>query len=1017
MMTRTIRVAMTVALCVLGLSASAVTVEWNGARPSDSWSDGANWNGGSAPDPTEAALFTNAGSSTIPNEVTSVLMADRTIGGLLFSNSTGKYHTLDLSGSTLRVEGDLSFNVNNSGQTTTILRNGRLDVDSPFGYVNVGRAFTGSGWAEVDLGTLSEFNAEVHEFHVGTRTGSSAYGGLTLAQQNAIDATRVIVGNNATGRLHLGQTNTILADEMTVGMNIGSSLLDVINGGTLTLGSPDQRMALSVGEGIWNTNSTYHVRFDMTGGTLNAHLDNLTLGEKDNRSGSYDVTFLAGDQGSISIGASGNTARMVVGGTRSVALADFSGLESFSANLNQMLLGVGGSSRGTVKLAETANIDARRILVGDGSTATLTLGNDTTIVVDDFDVGANYSTGTVDVPNGGTLALGTPERPTNLSIGKGTWDSNVTRYCKLDLTGATLVAHLDNLVVGRKDNRSGYYNASLAGAVDGSVALGRPDDPGRMIVAGERGTGLVDFSGLDSFTAHLDKMLLGAAPNANATVKLAEVNAIAAEQIVVGDRSPAVLELGQENTVETGELRIGANYSTSTVTVPNGGTLNLGTPENRTALYVSQGPWSKDTTRYGKLDLTDATLNAHLDHLIVGEKDNQSGYYNASVIVGRGGTVSLGDPAKPARVLVGGARSTGLVDFTGLDDFTAHVSQMLLGVGGNSNGTMKLADTNVIDAERIVVGDGSPGKMTLGRENTILADELHIGKNYSTSTVDIRPGGTLNLGSPERRTHLTIANGIWNSNTTRYGMLDLSEGTVVAYLDRVVIGQKDNQTGNHDGTLRLSDSANNYVDAESIRLGGPRATGTLDFAGGTLRAGSIEKGTGTARFNWTGGTLHVDRFGTPAHPLDLANTGTGILSPGYPSAGSSLPGDPIGTTQIFGDYRQGFAATLQIDLDSPTAFDRLLVHEQLSLDGTLLINVPPGGLSGEFPIAEYGTLTGRFDEVLAPGLVPGHFSLDYGSGANDTITLVTAPEPSVLVLAALGLAGAGIWLRRKRRTS
>jgi hypothetical protein len=75
--------------------------------------------------------------------------------------------------------------------------------------------------------------------------------------------------------------------------------------------------------------------------------------------------------------------------------------------------------------------------------------------------------------------------------------------------------------------------------------------------------------------------------------------------------------------------------------------------------------------------------------------------------------------------------------------------------------------------------------------------------------------------------------------------------------------------------------------------------------------------------------------------------------------------------------------------------------------------VLPAEPSGEYVIAQYGRLTGRFDSVV--GLPPG-WRIDYGSGTDDAIRAVAEPS-SLAALVGMGMVGLAVcgWRRRRRR--
>jgi len=801
---------------------AAEVVSWTGSGIGLRWDTGTNWSNGAGPGVTDTAYFGNAGASqSIPGQLTNQLTGDRSIGGLTYSNKN-YYHATDLGGFALTVLGDLNFNVNQSGPTSTFLRNGTLNVSGPSANVNVGRSYAGGAWAMVDLGGLSQFNADVAQFHVGTRISGSAFADLTLAETNHITATEIVVADNGTGNVTLGQTNTIVAPDVLIGGSYANAVVDIRNGGTLQLGTQSNRARLTVGKGIINTNSTYTATLDLSGARLDAFLDHLTVGEKADMPGNQKGIFVGGDSGSVSIGESANPANMVVG-YRASGQVDFGAMDSFTASLDEMILGLSGSAN--VSLPELTSIDARRIAVGSNGSSTLSLGLHNTILVDEFDVGGSYSNALVETRPGGTLDLGSPDRRTTLTVGKGIINTNSTYAGTLDLSGATLNAYLDHLTVGQKANNPG----------------------------------------------------------------------------------------------------------------------------------------------------------------------NQRGYFYG----GDGGSISIGEAGNSSSVIVADL-ATATVDFGAMDHLDANLDQMILGRGGSA--TVTLPGTNVIDARRIAVGESSSTTtLSLGLDNTILVDELDVGNTYCRGLLKITSGGTLRLGAPDRRTSLTIGKGTTNTNSSYYGTVDMTNATLVAYLDHVIVGEKDANPGYQRGTLTISDHDENFVDANTIVIGGYKSTGTVDFAGGTMRAGSIEKGPGTAYFNWTGGTLHVDAFGSPERAFKLSNTGDGTLA----------PGGSIGTMQVHGEYQQGAFAATEIQLAGiipGNDHDQLRVSSKATLAGTLDLDLLGGYMpdpGDAFDVLTYGSRNGEFDFIDPPALPTDRgFELDYDTDPTKLTVRIVAPMGAALMAAA-----------------
>ena len=217
-------------------AALAGQVSWIGPAGA-SWGAGTAWSNRTGPGTGDTANFTDTGSINLPGEPTSVLDASRTIGGLNFSNSSSHFHTLDLGSFALTDTGNLTFNLDQGGATTTTIRNGSLTVAGPFANFSVARGVSGSSNSIVDFSGLSSFNASVQGFLVGTSTAGTANGTLTLSPLNQINAQLVQVGasnnsNDTGGTLHLGLNSTFQANQFDIGKNNSYGVVDIANHGT-----------------------------------------------------------------------------------------------------------------------------------------------------------------------------------------------------------------------------------------------------------------------------------------------------------------------------------------------------------------------------------------------------------------------------------------------------------------------------------------------------------------------------------------------------------------------------------------------------------------------------------------------------------------------------------------------------------------------------------------------------------------------------------------------------------------
>ena len=843
--TRLAVIATAVAAGLVSVTARAATVGWTGTNGPD-WGTGSNWNNATGPGPGDTAAFGDTGSINQPNEVTSILDATRTIGGLSVTNTLGKFHTLDLGTHTLNVGGNLSFNLDQGANTTTTIRNGSLNVNSPFAAVSVGRGVVGSSTSFADLSGVSSFTSNTQNFFVGTSTAGTASGTLWLGPSSNITAGLIQVGasRGSSGTLHLGRgANVIQAAQWDIARDDANGTVDVASGGSVSIGTAAQRTSLQIANQNSNTNVSYFGPLNLGTAAVNLRLDSLVVAQKTGGSGATFGTLNGGGSGSVVIGDPAARGAITIGNTitggSTNGTVDFSRLSTMQAHVNDVTiaLGSGGGATGTLALAANSTVDASgTILVGAGGGATLTAGaGTTTLLANSLQIGRDHSNATLLAPAGATVNLGSPARRVSLSLANSSANTNETYTAKIDATGATINAYLSGLIVGQRTSGGG-----------GGTTTGR---------------------------------IFGA----------------------------------------------------------TGGTVDIGT----------------------------------------------SGTNTANVIIGNNAA--------------GVGPASGSVDFGGLASFTASLNTLSLGTSPNSSGTqgsLILAASNSINANSVVVGSNGGGfsSITLGQNNTILANQLTIAKDFASGSMTLPANGTLNLGAPEKRTNVSIATGTTNTLNTYLGTLDCSAGTLVAYLDQVVVGDKNPQPGGENGTISISSRAGNRVEANSIALGGTNSTGTINFAGGQLFAGTITGGAGTANFNWTGGALSVGTFGSPTRAFNLSNASTGTLAPGSATAA-------IGTTQVYGNYVQSTAATtaLQIAGASPgTGNDLLNVSGSATFAGTLsldLINGFTPAAGQNILLANYASRSGTYAFVDPPTGMPQNvgFELDYTTTPTQLMMRMVAP--------------------------
>ncbi|HYE17095.1 MAG TPA: PEP-CTERM sorting domain-containing protein [Tepidisphaeraceae bacterium] len=1058
------RAVAAVVVGAVGVTAGAATISWTGTG-GPGWATANSWSpSGAGPQAGDVAAFGDTGSTAFVGDVTSVVNVDRTVFGLTFKNAAGKYHTLDLNARALTVNGNLHFNTDTSTATTTTVRNGTLNVTGAFSTINVGRAASANAKGAADWSGLTALSATIAEVNVGVAATGSADGTLTLGASNTITATRVSVGSvtnasDSLGTLHLGLANTLNVGELTVGRNNATGTVDVVTGGHLNLGTASARTLLQVGVMALAHDDNFTSTLNLTDATFTGHLSSVIVGQKTGGGFGDAVGVLnAGVGGTVNIGAAGNAAnvyvgRKLTGGSDSgaVGFADFSGLASLTASLNELTVGTAqtGTALGTLKLAAANTISANTIVVGSGGKGAnvLAMGRGASAVTaGSLTVGQGLSHGTVTIGAGGSLALGTTTARTDVFVGVANVGDNDDYAGRLDLAGGSMTAHLNNVTVGQREvGGFGSTTGVFVGGNGGAVTIGAPGQQTANVYVGRKLTGgsdsgavgNVDFSGLSSLTASVDQFTIGTALTgwASGNVKLPATTAITANAIVVGsastnynDQAPVnTLVLGRTaNDIRTPSLAIGQHYASGSVTVAAAGaTVTLGSLAQRTTLEVGVGNTGTNEVYTGTLNLAGAVWTAHLGSVTVGQKDG-GGFGDAVGILdaGAGGTVDIGGAAPNAanlhvgRRLSGGsdAGAVGTADFSGLTSLTASLDAVTVGtaITGFASGTLRLAGANTIDARTITVGSlgGGSSLLVLGRSNTIQADQLTLGVDNANASLTIPAGATLTLGSPARRTAVTVSTGNPVNAGSFGATVDLGNATVVAYLGNVAVGMRSAAGGgSKSGTLTFGNSPGNFVDADAITLANfSGSTGTLNFGGGALVANSIAAGGGTANFNWTGGRLSVGTFGTAAQAFALKNTGTGTLSPGA-TAGA------VATTTVYGAYTQGASATTAIDIAGTTpgsGNDAVSITGAATLAGNLNVNLAGGftpSVGQSFVVATYASRTGTFNYVAPPTLPAGvAMSLDYTSPTQLVLRAVTpAAADFVAAQSSTTFGAAGNW--------
>ncbi|MDZ7617398.1 MAG: hypothetical protein U1E05_10355, partial [Patescibacteria group bacterium] len=271
-----------------------------------------------------------------------------------------------------------------------------------------------------------------------------------------------------------------------------------------------------------------------------------------------------------------------------------------------------------------------------------------------------------------------------------------------------------------------------------------------------------------------------------------------------------------------------APRATTIAYIGDGKTVQLGASAAVRQLFV--GHTDSTLPGNGTLNQTGGGL-VIAERLAVGEMTSGSpgnavtGSYTAAV----GTSLAIGDAATGrANLYIGNNTvagnstsstvATGQLDLSEASSFHAYLNNLVVGQVTKAyalgNGTLKLAETNTIDATTFTISDlqhyqgrsvsNDKSEVVLGQTNHIKTNLLTVGGDRGQGTLkfaDGASGGVLNLaGSSAAKTNLRIAYTGADTSPQGNGTMDLSGGTFNATLGEVVIGYR-HARGQGTGTL------------------------------------------------------------------------------------------------------------------------------------------------------------------------------------------------------------------------
>ncbi len=871
---------------------------------------------------------------------------------LLPANVSGFYNTLSLGSSSgtdklIVSGGSLSGTVTNIGEDATSDGNATIS-DGTWTTTSLYVGNSGIGELLVSGGTLS-VSGPSGVIDIGNGVGSQGTATVTGGSWNNDAGNGFGVGASGTGTLTISGgtvTNSAITTSY-IGINDGGI-------GTVTV----------EGSGRW-VNEGPTALFVGTGngssGTLNISEQgyvssyNSIIGSGVGSSGTVDVSGGTWSNYQVNVGSDGTGDLTISGGE----VSDTNGF-----------LGYGATGVGTATVSGGSWVNSEELFVGMDGKGTLTISGG--LVQDAFgSVGEHAgSVGSVVVNSGSWITSGgmpvTGGVPTVIigNLGTGT----------LEINGGLVEDGIG--LIGYGDSSSGTVTvtggtwSNIAAVPSGSAV------PDVSILIGGLGDGTLNLSG-DGVVESLGVVGLAMAPGSSGTLKIGNgtTTGTLTAPMIVGGAGTAKLIFDHNREVYrfspdiAGSVNVYQNGSGNTVFAQSQ-TYTGNTIVNNGVLATQSLAYSSVTVNGGYFSPGTAR---HATSITVGGLD-----LNGGILL-----FDLGAPDSSDEIISTTAAtiSTSSSFFFNNNDFEAGTFTLISGVenGFNLNFLSYTSNISGLNGTFSVVGSDllftatatSPSGLLDNQAGTVKTDAFQVtfgnmtgpdGAENIVTSLDFAPDGTLTLNGP-----LSITQGTFN----------VASGT------GVILGKYPVQT---PGDFQKT------------------GQGLLNLLANMFVGGNAYINEGTLSVN---GTLEA---GNVLIELGAWLKGSGFILGNVFNSGVVAPGNSPGTLTINGNFTQSSGGTLQIEVASPTVFDRLIVSGNAQLAGQLQV-LSFGSYKfkygQQFAFLQAGSISGEFDSIVTsnPGTFRARFLKNGGTGsvliAPTSYTLVAQDQNQTKVAKAL----------------